>query len=456
FERGGARRDSRYDRSDDAPWRERDRSQEHWRSDRDADRDSYRRSDRDSRRYEDRDSYRRSDRDSRRYEDRDSYRHSDRDSRHDAPGRRGEPYRRDREEGKWQSGGDRHFADRREKQGNRESGRSWNKPERGGEQVRSRDPEIPETVSAEDLSKESRNHLKSLSKESAERVARHLVYAGSIMETNPQLAYEHAQAAYRHASRIDIVREALGLAAYLNGRYAEALRELRTYRRMTDDYSHVAIEADSERGLGRPEKALSFISEIPLKKLDPEAQIELALVTSGARADMGDSAGGLSVLEKIKVENLDDELRARVELIRADRLEELGRKEEAEAIRREWEPVFDDEGEVDLLESEDDGDSEEGVSDDTADGELPNGEHAAEAGDVISDDVDPEYAAELTAYRAEHGDESGDSYDSLSHSEDNAHVGPDDDADGIPDSDPQFDAEFEADSEDATTSEEDE
>ncbi|MCF2706157.1 hypothetical protein I6E29_02590 [Arcanobacterium haemolyticum] len=213
---------------------------------------------------------------------------------------------------------------------------------------------MPETVSAQDLDKESRRHLQSLSKENAERVARHLVYAGALMDTNPELAYEHAQAAYRHAARIDVVREALGLAAYLNGHYSEALRELRTYRRMTDDYSHVAIEADSERGLGRPAKALSFIAEIPLKKLAPEAQIELALVTSGARADTGDSEGGLSVLEKIKVENLDDELRSRVELIRADRLSELGRDDEAEELRAVWAPVYEADIAVDLIDDEDD------------------------------------------------------------------------------------------------------
>ncbi|MDY5147268.1 hypothetical protein R6G73_00010 [Actinotignum sanguinis] len=187
----------------------------------------------------------------------------------------------------------------------------------------------------------------------SENVARHLVYAGSMMDQNPELAYEHAKAAYRHAARIDIVREALGLTSYLTGRYSEALRELRTYRRMTDDYSHVALEADSERGLGRPEKALAFIAEIPLKRLNTATTLELALVTSGARADAGDSEAGLAVLEKIKVENLDEELRARVELIKADRLEELGRVDEAEELRARWNPVYNAEGEVELFTAED-------------------------------------------------------------------------------------------------------
>ncbi|MDO4887873.1 MAG: hypothetical protein Q3979_04090 [Actinomycetaceae bacterium] len=204
-----------------------------------------------------------------------------------------------------------------------------------------------------------------------------------MMDIDPELAYEHAQAAYRHAARIDIVREALGLSAYLTGRYSQALRELRTYRRMTDDYSHVAIEADSERGLGRPGKALTFISEIPLKRLDPEARIELALVTSGARADSGDSEGGLAVLQKIKAENLDDQLRARIELIRADRYDELGRGEEAAALRATWEPVFAEEGEVDVYEYDDSDEDGEGA-------ESPEG--TAAFGDADEAEVQDETA----------------------------------------------------------------
>ncbi|WP_182050826.1 hypothetical protein [Changpingibacter yushuensis] len=238
----------------------------------------------------------------------------------------------------------------------------------------------------------------SLSKENAEQVARHLVYAGALMDANPELAYEHAQAAYRHAARIDIVREALGLTAYLNGRYSEALRELRTYRRMTDDYSHVAIEADAERGLGRPEKALAFIAEIPLAKLDSEAQVELALVTSGARADSGDSEGGLSVLEKLKVENLDEMLQARVQLIRADRLEELGNKDEADELRKTWEPVFDQDIAVDLIEDEDDDEdsvesSDSAVSADEAD-EYADEDSVESSDSAVSADEADEYADE--------------------------------------------------------------
>ncbi len=196
--------------------------------------------------------------------------------------------------------------------------------------------EIPESITAEMLDSSTRQHLRNLNRENSEVVARHLAYAGEMMDLDPEVAYKHAKAAFARAARIDVVREALGLTAYVTARYAQALSELRTYRRMSNDYSHVAIEADAERGLGRPEKALRFIEGIPLDKLDDKAKIELVLVTSGARAAVGDSAGGLAVLEKILIENLDMQLAARVQLVKADRLDELERTDEATELRTQW------------------------------------------------------------------------------------------------------------------------
>ncbi|USR78711.1 hypothetical protein [Arcanobacterium pinnipediorum] len=247
-----------------------------------------------------------------------------------------------------------------------------------------------------------------MTKDNGERVARHLAYAGEMMDIDPEVAYIHARAAYMRAARVDVVREALGLTAYVTGRYAEALRELRTYRRMSDDYSHVPIEADSERGLGRPEKALRFIEDIPLARLDAEAKIELAIVTSGARAETGDHEGGLSVLQKILVENLDDGLAARVQLTKADRLEELGRIEEATELRKEWQVLLEDGNDFsmmvdldevldDLPEEEPDLDTEfDDEHDDFAELREIDSEEASDFEDEFSDDdFDDEEASEF-------------------------------------------------------------
>lgn len=183
------------------------------------------------------------------------------------------------------------------------------------------------------LDKSSRTHLKSLNKENADLVARHLVAAGLYLETDPELAHQHALAAQRRAGRIDVVREAVAITAYGTGRYADALREARTVRRLSGDETLRAIEADSERGLGRPERALAVIAEVELAHQPAHARAELAIVASGARADLGESEAGLLVIEDALRFIRDDALRARLLSVKADRLDELGRTAEAEEAR---------------------------------------------------------------------------------------------------------------------------
>ena len=147
-----------------------------------------------------------------------------------------------------------------------------------------------------DLDRSVRGRLRTLSKDNAEGVGRHLVMVGRLLDVAPELAYEHAQAAVRRAGRVDVVREAAGLAAYRTGRYAEALRELRTVRRLNGSSEHLAIMADCERGLGRPERALALAQEPEAETLDAEAKIELAMVVSGARLDLGQADAAVAAL----------------------------------------------------------------------------------------------------------------------------------------------------------------
>ena len=157
-------------------------------------------------------------------------------------------------------------------------------------------PEIPDEVVFSDLDRSVRGRLRTLSKDNADGVGRHLVMVGRLLDTQPELAYEHAQAAVRRAGRVDVVREAAGLAAYRTGRYAEALRELRTVRRLNGSSEHLAIMADCERGLGRPERALALAQEPEAETLDAEAKIELAIVVSGARLDLGQAEAAVAAL----------------------------------------------------------------------------------------------------------------------------------------------------------------
>lgn len=54
------------------------------------------------------------------------------------------------------------------------------------------------------------------------------------------------------SSRAAPIRELLGLTAYRMERWDEALRELRTFRRLAGDTTHMPVEIDALRGLRRP------------------------------------------------------------------------------------------------------------------------------------------------------------------------------------------------------------
>ncbi|MET4580511.1 hypothetical protein ABIE21_000001 [Conyzicola nivalis] len=148
------------------------------------------------------------------------------------------------------------------------------------------DPEIPEGTNPKDLDRVAGNELKTLAKDNAEGVAQHLVMAARLIETDPQLAHRHALSAARRAGRIGVVRETLAITAYAIGDFALALRELRTYRRITGRDDQLPMMVDSERGIGRPDRALELGRSVPRSSLPVPVQVELAIAMSGARLDL--------------------------------------------------------------------------------------------------------------------------------------------------------------------------
>lgn len=193
-------------------------------------------------------------------------------------------------------------------------------------------PEIPEDIRPDELDRGARSRLRTLSKQNADGVARHLVMAGRLLDTDPELAYAHAQAAVRRAGRVDVVREAAGITAYYTGRYADALRELRTVRRLNGSHEHLPLMADCERGLGRPERALAVAEEEGARSLSDEGKIELAIVVSGARLDLGDPEAALAALSTPVVLSAAGTTAERVTEARAQALEAAGRGDEARRL----------------------------------------------------------------------------------------------------------------------------
>lgn len=149
------------------------------------------------------------------------------------------------------------------------------------------EPAVPADVTGAELDRSVRAQLRSLSKANAEMVGRHLVMIGRLLQEDPHAAYAHAMAAQRRAGRIAAVREAVGVAAYHAGLWAEALSELRAARRMSGSSHLLALMADAERGLGRPERALELAASPEARGLATAERVELALVVSGARRDLG-------------------------------------------------------------------------------------------------------------------------------------------------------------------------
>lgn len=193
---------------------------------------------------------------------------------------------------------------------------------------------MPSDVVPQNLEASARRELRSLGRANAENVARHLVMVQRLLDSDPELAYRHARYAASHAGRVAVVRESAGIAAYLSGHYNEALREIRAARRLSGRDLHRAIEADCERALGRYNQALKVAQEADPRQLDDLEEAELAMVVSGIRHDMGQSELGLVVIEEaITMFRGDRETLRRLHSVRADRLEELGRGEEAAKIR---------------------------------------------------------------------------------------------------------------------------
>jgi tetratricopeptide (TPR) repeat protein len=250
--------------------------------------------------------------------------------------------------------------------------------------------------------------LRTLPSDLASVVARRLLAAS--LADDPEVAYQHAQEARRLAARVGIVRETTGIAAYRAGHWAEALAELRAARRLTGRTSYLPMIADSERALGRIDRALGVISEAARHKLDRATEVELRIVESGIRRDQGLADAAVVVLQLPELkERRTKPWSARLFYAYADALLEAGRTEQA----REWfaraaaadhdeqtdaaerfddldDIVIDDLSDDDDYEDEDDDDFAEDAADDADADDLAEDELAEddEPADGLAEDDD--------------------------------------------------------------------
>ncbi|MFC4245019.1 hypothetical protein ACFOYW_16750 [Gryllotalpicola reticulitermitis] len=265
------------------------------------------------------------------------------------------------------------------------------------------DPEIPESVTARQLDGAARSELRTLSKDNAEEVARHLVMAAELIDDDPELAHRHALSAGRRAGRVGVVRETLAITAYATGDFALALRELRTYRRISGKDDQLPLMVDSERGVGRPERALELGRSVERSTLSNEVQASLAIAMSGARLDLGQPELALAELEVPQL-NPDVAYSWSPALFQAygDVLGELGREAEAQSW---WDRA---EHAADVLEAASAEGELETVAVEVEELELDDDEEAEEPADQVdaADSYTPE--DEVAELLGESEDDNGD------------------------------------------------
>lgn len=254
----------------------------------------------------------------------------DRRERGDWEDRRG-----NREDRRGRPGGERRHAQRA---GADRSPHKRSAPQRSGfreERLNKRmtEPDLPDDIDIHDLDPLVLQDLKVLSKDNADAVAKHMFMAATLMEDDPQLALRHARAAKDRAGRVAVARETNGIAAYRAGEWREALSELRAARRMSGGPGFMAVMADCERGLGRPEKAVEMGRSEEARQLDREGAVELGIVIAGARLDMNQPESAVVTLQRLNPDlGSTGRINARLSYAYADALAAAGRVDEA----KEW------------------------------------------------------------------------------------------------------------------------
>ena len=201
---------------------------------------------------------------------------------------------------------------------------------RSEDQAKYDGPPLDPEITGKELDRNIAQQLRGLPEKLAARVARHLVAAGQLIEEDPRTAYEHTLAARARAARIAVVREACGEAAYHAGEFAEALSELRAAKRMNGSPEYLAVRADCERALGRPEKALALTRNPAVREFPDALKAEVTIVEAGARRDLGELDAALRTLEHapLRSQSRADWV-ARLRYAYADTLLAAGRGEEA-------------------------------------------------------------------------------------------------------------------------------
>lgn len=124
--------------------------------------------------------------------------------------------------------------------------------------------------------------------------------AEAFAEGHYHVAVKKALHAKEFSSRDATIREILGLASYRVGDWANALRELRTYRRLSGETTHMPVEMDVLRAMGRNDDVAEVWKEFERRGGGPAVKKEARVVYASHLIDLGELEEAASVAGPVK------------------------------------------------------------------------------------------------------------------------------------------------------------
>jgi tetratricopeptide (TPR) repeat protein len=201
------------------------------------------------------------------------------------------------------------------------------------------EPDIPIEVTGKELEKRDAFALGTLAAENGEVVAKHLVCINLFLESDPERAFWHGQAAVFRAGRVAIVRERAGIAALNFQKYEIAQKELRAAIRISGSQSALPYLAQAELALGNPRKTLEIAGSIDPKLLTQGERVELRIAAAGARSALGQGDAAVVTLTCPELTLSDASFAAKLQGAYIQALIEVGRLKEAEEFRVKYQKI---------------------------------------------------------------------------------------------------------------------
>ena len=214
------------------------------------------------------------------------------------------------------------------------------RPERARRENQFAEPEIPIEIKVEDFPRRDSFSLQSLAQENADRVARHLLALTFFLESDPERAFLHGQAASYRAGRVALVRERAGIAALAAGHYQIAQKDLRAAARISGSKDVLAYIAQCELALGNPRKTLEIAGSVRNDELSQSARVEMRIASAGARSALGELNAAVLTLQCSELGISDATWSKKLHRRYRDALVAAGRKEDAEIFESRYPQSF--------------------------------------------------------------------------------------------------------------------